>query len=88
MRKWMTGSVGALSAVLAAGVTLSAPVGPTPAAAQDQPEGLHRRAPLRLQVGPAPSERLFRQCIDRPVIEHRATGDTVVPRTRCWWALR
>jgi hypothetical protein len=86
MRKWMTGWVGALSAVLAAGVTLSAPVGL--AAAQDQPDGLHRRAPLRLRVGPAPSERLFRQCIDRPVIEHRATGDTVVPGTRCWWALR
>jgi hypothetical protein len=88
MRKWMTGWVGALAvAVLAAGLRLS---GPALAATPDQPDGagLHRRAPLRLHVGPAPSERLYRQCTDWHVIEHRATGDTVVPRMRCWWALR
>jgi len=47
---------------------------------------LHRRAPLRIEV--TPSARLYRQCTDWHVIEHRATGDTVVPRSRCWWALR
>ena len=89
MQKWMTGWAGVLGAVLTT-VTLSGPMRPSPASAQDQPDGagLHRRAPLRLHVGPAPAERLYRQCIDRPVIERRATGDTVVPGTRCWWALR
>jgi hypothetical protein len=47
---------------------------------------LHRRAPLRIEV--TPSARLYRQCTDWHVIEHRATGDTVVPRVRCRWALR
>jgi hypothetical protein len=46
----------------------------------------HRRAPLRIEV--TPSARLYRQCTDWHVIEHRATGDTVVPRSRCWWAVR
>jgi hypothetical protein len=59
-----------------------------PALAQD-PQGrtqLHRRPPLRIEV--TPSGRLYRQCVDTHVIEHRYTGDTVVPRSRCWWALR
>ena len=47
---------------------------------------LLRRGPLRVEV--APSGRLYRQCTDWHVIEHRATGDTVVPRARCWWALQ
>jgi hypothetical protein len=46
----------------------------------------HRRAPLRIEV--TPSRQLYRQCMDWHVIEHRATGDTVVPRMRCWWAVR
>jgi hypothetical protein len=46
----------------------------------------HRRAPLRIEV--TPPGRLYRQCIDSPVVERRATGDTVVPRSRCWWAVR
>ena len=61
-----------------------------PASAQDaQTQGRvtpHRRAPLRIEV--TPPGRLYRQCIDSPVIEHRVTGDTVVPRSRCWWAVR
>jgi len=66
-------------------VLLSAPA---PALAQDT-QGrakLYRRTPLRVEV--TPSARLYRQCIDWHVIERRATGDTVVPRARCWWALR
>ena len=35
-----------------------------------------------------PQRRLVRECRDWHVIEHRLTGDTIVPRTRCWWALR
>jgi hypothetical protein len=58
-----------------------------PALAQDvQGRAAQRRAPLRIEV--APYGRLYRQCADWHVIEHRATGDTVVPRSRCWWALR
>jgi hypothetical protein len=61
-----------------------------PALAQDAPaQGRvtpHRRAPLRIEV--TPPGRLYRQCIDSPVIEHRVTGDTVVPRSRCRWAVR
>lgn len=78
MRIVMTGCVLGLAALIA---------GP-PALAQDSPDRakLHRRVPLRVVV--TPSGRLYRQCTDWHVIEHRATGDTVVPRFRCWWALR
>jgi hypothetical protein len=44
------------------------------------------RPPLRIEVSPSP--QLYRQCVDWHVIEHRATGDTVVPQTRCRWAPR
>jgi hypothetical protein len=79
MQIWMTGCVLGL-AVLLGGSPL--------ALAQDSPDRakLNRRAPLRIEV--TPSGRLYRQCADWHVIEHRATGDTVVPRMRCWWALR
>ena len=46
----------------------------------------HRRPPLRLEV--TPSSQLYRQCTDWYVIEQRAAGPTVVPQTRCRWALR
>ena len=59
-----------------------------PALAQDDPARprIQRRAPLRIEI--APSRRLVRQCADSLVIERRYAGDTIVPRTRCWWALR
>lgn len=60
-----------------------------PAALAQDAQGrakLRHRPPLRVEV--TPSARLYRQCADWHVIEHRATGDTVVPRERCWWALR
>jgi hypothetical protein len=58
------------------------------AVAQDDPSRprIQRRAPLRIEI--APSRRLVRQCADALVIERRYAGDTIVPRTRCWWALR
>ena len=79
MRISMTGYVVGLAVLLA--------VSP-PALAQDAQgrAGLHRHAPLRIEV--TPSARLYRQCTDWHVIEHRATGDTVVPRARCRWALQ
>jgi hypothetical protein len=71
----------AVLAVAIAGVAGSA-------AAQDDPARprVQRRAPLRIEV--APSRQLVRQCADSLVIERRYAGDTIVPRTRCWWALR
>jgi len=80
MRKSIT-AYGVGFAVLLASVT-------PPALAQDTQARatVHRRAPLRIEV--APAGRLYRQCTDWHVIEHRATGDTVVPRAKCRWALR
>jgi hypothetical protein len=46
----------------------------------------HRRPPLRIVV--TPSRQVQRQCADWHVIEHRASGDTVVPRSHCWWVAR
>jgi hypothetical protein len=79
MRIGMAGCALAFAAVLG---------GSSLAVAQDQADRgrLYRHAPLRVDVTPA--GRLYRQCTDWHVIEHRATGDTVVPRTRCWWAVR
>jgi hypothetical protein len=69
-------------------LALAALITGAPALAQDSPNRakLHGRVPLRVLV--TPSGRLYRQCTDWHVIEHRATGDTVVPRMQCWWALR
>ena len=47
---------------------------------------LHRRPPLRIEI--TPSRPAQRQCVDWHVIEHRASGDTVVPRSHCWWVAR
>jgi hypothetical protein len=79
MRNWMTGCALTLVTVLG---------GATLAVAQDAPDRtrLHLHPPLRIFV--TPRGQLFRQCLDRPVIEHRATGDTVVPSFHCWWAVR
>jgi hypothetical protein len=80
MRKWLTGC--ALVGVAAMGSS-------SIACAQSRPERTppHRHAaPLRVDV--APAGRLYRACIDRPVVEHRATGDTVVPWFSCRWAVR
>lgn len=79
MRTWMTGCAVGLALLLG---------GSLPAFTQSSPDRARpqHRAPLRVEVTPA--GRLYRQCTDWHVIEHRATGDTVVPRSRCWWALR
>ena len=78
MRRMMAYAIG-LATVLAAATP--------PALAQDAPRVTPpRRPPLRIEV--RPSGQLYRQCTDWHVIEHRFTGDTVVPRSRCWWAVR
>ena len=76
MRRSMTGF--AVLALAAAGFS-------TFAAAQDERPRL-QRPPLRIEI--EPQRRMVRECRDWHVIEHRLTGDTIVPRTRCWWALR
>lgn len=79
MQIWMKACVVGLAVWLAAPPTILAQD------AQGRVK-LQRRAPLRIDV--TPSARLYRQCTDWHVIEHRASGDTVVPRERCRWALR
>jgi hypothetical protein len=80
MRKWMPAFVLGFAAATAlhAGAAL----------AQDDPERARpqRRPPLRIEV--APPSQLYRQCTDWYVIEQRAAGPTVVPQTRCRWAVR
>jgi hypothetical protein len=56
-----------------------------PAGAEESPARVHRRPPLRVEVTPP---QYYRECVDKYVIEHRATGDTVVPRTYCRWVVR
>jgi len=56
------------------------------AAAETGQVRLKRHAPLRVDV--APAGRLYRQCVDHPVVEHRPSGDTVVPAFSCRWAVR
>jgi hypothetical protein len=55
-----------------------------PALAQEAHGKPHRRAPLRIEV--VPTRQLHRECVARYTIEHRATGDTIVPGMHCWWA--
>jgi len=57
---------------------------PAGAQSQDRPRArppLHR--PLRIEVSPP---RLQRHCVGGYALEHRASGDTIVPRMHCWWA--
>jgi hypothetical protein len=78
MRRSITGL--AVFAIAAAGFS-------TFAAAQDDTRRPRvARPPLRIEI--EPQRRLVRECRDWHVIEHRLTGDTIVPRTRCVWALR
>jgi hypothetical protein len=78
MRRSMTGF--AVLALAAAGFSTFA------AAQDDTPRPRVARPPLRIEI--EPQRRMVRECRDWHVIEHRVTGDTIVPRTRCWWALR
>ena len=68
-----------------AAFTLAAAGCSTFAGAQDERPRV-ARPPLRIEI--EPQRRMVRECRDWHVIERRLTGDTIVPRTRCWWALR
>ena len=78
MRRSMTGL--AVFVLGAAGFSTFA------AAQDDTPRPRLQRPPLRIEI--EPQRRMIRECRDWHMIEHRLTGDTIVPRTRCWWALR
>jgi hypothetical protein len=78
MRRLITGFAVFASAV--AGFSVFA------AAQDDTPRPRVARPPLRIEI--EPQRRMVRECRDWHVVEHRLTGDTIVPRTRCWWALR
>jgi hypothetical protein len=58
-----------------------------PADARSAGPTLHARPPLHrpLHIEVAPS-RLQRHCDGGYALEHRASGDTIVPWMRCWWA--
>jgi hypothetical protein len=77
MRIWIIGF--AAFTFAAAGMA-----GPAPAQDDQARPRVARRAPLRIEV--QPSRPPVRKCADWLVIEHRYAGDTIVPRTRCWWA--
>jgi hypothetical protein len=68
--------------------TLAALGAPSPSPSQDSSArtGPHRRPPLHIEV--TPSRPWQRQCVDWHVVEHRASGDTIVPRSHCWWVSR
>jgi hypothetical protein len=78
MRTWMMGCALVFAALFCGQLAVLAQSSPDRAK-------LHRRPPLRVEVTPS---RLYRQCTDWHVIEHRPTGDTIVPRMQCRSAVR
>jgi hypothetical protein len=74
--------------VIGLAAALAALGAPAPAPAQEGTTRAepHRRPPLRIVI--TPSRQVQRQCADWHVIERRASGDTVVPRSHCWWVAR
>jgi hypothetical protein len=89
MRIWMTGCAAAVTAVLAGAAPVPARELQDPELQAQQPvthhARIHRHAPLRGYVTPG---RFYRECIDHPVVEHRPSGDTVVPWFKCRWTAR
>jgi hypothetical protein len=47
-----------------------------------------RPARVRPRIVIRPAARPYRHCVDEYLVERRATGPTVVPNMRCWWAYR
>jgi hypothetical protein len=84
----------ALAAALAGTAVFIASAGPAAAqgagtsAAERSSQQRLRPARARTRVVVTPSPRVYRQCVDWYSVERRATGDTVVPNMRCWWAYR
>jgi hypothetical protein len=76
----------ALGVIIAlAGTPVPAPAQPADRATDPSPRTKPpRKTPPRTE-GALP-EDYYRHCVGGYAIEHRASGDTVVPRLRCWWA--
>ena len=83
----------ALAAALIGGAALIAPAQPASAqgaAAQStttEPSSGRQARPARAgtRIYVTPSRGVYRECAARLVVEHRPSGDTIVPDTRCWW---
>lgn len=79
----------ALAAALVGGAAWITPAAPAFAqgvtAPQTEPPAGQRPVRARTRIHVTPSQGLYRQCVDRLVVEHRPSGDTIVPDTRCWW---
>jgi hypothetical protein len=84
-----------MAALAAALVGWAALIGPAaPAFAQgmqeqgaaSEPSSRQRPMRARTRIVVTPSQRIYRQCVDRLVVEHRPSGDTIVPDIHCWWA--
>jgi hypothetical protein len=71
----------AVAVVMASLMALAAP-------AQAQSNSERRAQAERPRIRVTPTQRLVRQCEDWYEVEQRATGPTVVPAYRCWWAYR
>jgi hypothetical protein len=84
MRLQKFAALGVIIAV--AGMPVLAPAQPADRAIDRAP----RTKPSPRQTPPrtegAATEDYYRHCVGGYAIEHRASGDTVVPRLRCWWA--
>jgi hypothetical protein len=75
------------AAILVAGLTAAAVV-PVEAQSTGGERDTRRDRVERPRIRVTPSQRLVRQCEDWYAVEQRATGPTVVPNSRCWWAYR
>ena len=86
LRKRIEGLLDAYGAIQPGGKSTAALERTFALAQDDTPRLRLQRPPLRLEI--EPQRGLVRECRDWHVIEHRLTGDTIVPRTQCRWALR
>jgi hypothetical protein len=76
------------TAVLMAGLMTGALALSVAMPAQAQSTRERRSDAERPRIRVTPTQRLVRQCEDWYEVEQRATGPTVVPASRCWWAYR
>jgi hypothetical protein len=76
------------AAILTAGLMAAVSVVPAEAQSTGGERSLRRERAERPRIRVTPNQRLVRQCQDWYVVEQRATGPTVVPNSRCWWAYR
>jgi hypothetical protein len=76
------------TAVLVAGLMAAIAVVPANAQSTGGERDFRRQRIERPRIRVTPNQRLVRQCDDWYVVEQRATGPTVVPNSRCWWAYR